>query len=442
MPTSSTAPQTATSWPNWLPAAALASLVYIGFQPFTDVASATGGNIANQIGFALIGVAALRMVYGLPEHARAALLQPAWLAFAFGLAFAVTQADDVNGAVRAALFSAIVVLAGGAAVAWLASKADLTGWLTFVALATLGFCLTAVYLFPAIGVHGAGGYEAQHAGLWRGIYPHKNVAGYVAGAFVVTGLYVARNGRPFWGLLTVALALLFTLEAGSKTVLGVLPAAVAAGWLASRFENGLLRAFVVVAPVLTLAIVTLGAAISEQANELLQTISPNTTFTGRLDLWKFTVEQIVKQPFAGYGYESFWGTPRVTLLEQPIELSWDVRKIVHGHNSYLDTLINFGAIGAVPVLWVLLVRPVFHFASLPRIGRGAAAPLGELYISLWLLCAMGASLETFFVRRSDPVWFTLVIAVFGLQIAYARTRPQLAANSAGSSRSTTAVAAE
>ena len=409
------------AWPRWLPAALICAIVYVTFEPFADGASVQGGNLVNQLGFGLIGIACIRLVHAMDERARAALLQPAWIAVAFVLLLAVARADDPNGALRAAIFSMIVVLAGGTIVAWQSSRAELTATLSTAALAAIGFSLVAVALYPEVGVHQGGGYESQHAGLWRGVYAHKNVAGYVAGAFVVVGLFVAFNGRPLVGLVTAGLALLFTLEAGSKTVLGVLPVAIATGWLASRFRNGLVRAILVLLPVLALAAVTLGAALSEPLDDVLQSIAPGTTFTGRLDLWKFTAEQIARQPHAGYGFESFWTTPRVTGLEQPIELSWDVRKIVHGHNSYLDAIIAFGLWGGAVVLWVVLVRPVWHFARLPKASAPAGA-LAQLYIQLWLLCMMGASLESFFLRRSDPVWFTLVIALFGLQVAYVRTR--------------------
>ena len=417
-----TATEAATpTWPRWLPAGLVGAIVFVTFEPFGDGAATQGGNLVNQLGFGVLGIACIRLIQIMDARARTALLQPAWLAVALVLLFAVLQADYTPGSLRAAIFSAIVVLAGGTILAWPSSRSELTGTLAFVALVALAFSFIAVFVYPDVGVHGGGGFEAQHAGLWRGVYSHKNVASYVAGGFLMVGLFLAANGRPVAGLLTATLALVFTLNAGSKTVLGVLPVAIVTGCLASRFRNGLLRATTVALPVAVLAAVTLGAALSESLNEVLQSIAPGTTFTGRLDLWKFTAEQIAKQPDTGYGFESFWTTPRVTGLEQPIELSWDVRKIVHGHNSYLDAVVAFGMWGAAIVLWVLIVRPLWHFACLPKVGAPAGA-LAQLYIQLWLLCMMGASLESFFLRRSDPVWFMLLLAVFGLQIAYVRTR--------------------
>ena len=410
----------ATSWPRWLPAGLLAAFVYVGFEPFADGSSVEGGNLVNQIGFAALALVAARLIAFMPPQARRALLRPAWVAVGVVLLLAALRADDPGASLRAAIFSAIVVVVAGTIVAWPRSQGELTGTLTTAALAALAFSLVAVFAVPHVGVHGPFGPEAHHAGLWRGVYPHKNVAGYVAGAFVIVGVYVARSGRPGWGIVTATLAVIFTVQAGSKTVLAVLPVALTTAWLAARFSNPWLRALTVALPVAALATVTLGAALFPSVDATLQAMFPGTTFTGRLDLWRFTAEQIAKRPHGGYGFESFWTTQRAIGLEQPIELSWDVRKIVHGHNAFLDAVIAFGGWGAAIVLWVVLVLPVAHFARLPA--RGPVARLGQLYIALWLLCAMGASLESFFLRRADPVWFTMTLAVFGLQIAYHRSR--------------------
>ena len=32
------------------------------------------------------------------------------------------------------------------------------------------------------------------------------------------------------------------------------------------------------------------------------------TFTGRTDIWKFVVTQIMQRPITGYGFATFWGT--------------------------------------------------------------------------------------------------------------------------------------
>ena len=426
MPPTRTDALAATDLPRGLIAAAIVALVWIGFQPFDtgEVVGQTagasgGGNATNQIGFGLLGLLCVWLVTQLDAARRAALLRPAWIVVGVLLLTATLTADAPPSAFRAALFSAIVVLCAGVAVALPRSMDEMTATLGWGGLAALLFSLVAVFLLPEKGVHDGGGFEAQHAGLWRGVYAHKNVAAYVAGAFVILGLFVARNGRALLGLTLAGLGTLFVLGAGSKTVLGILPAALLVGWLAARASWSPLRFILVLLPLAILATVTLGTALSESANDLLQDIAPGTTFTGRLDLWRYTVEAIGKAPW-GYGFESFWSTPRVTQAEQPIELSWDVRKIVHAHSSYLDAAVTFGVAGGLVLIALLTLRPAWHFARIPA--KGTPNRLAEMWVTLWLFTAMGGCLESFFLRRSDPVWFAMALSLFGLQVTHAMTR--------------------
>ena len=50
------------------------------------------------------------------------------------------------------------------------------------------------------------------------------------------------------------------------------------------------------------------------------------------------------------------------------------------------------------------------------LASGNAGKLALLFITLWIFTALGASLESFFFRRADPVWFTMLIAVVGLRL--------------------------
>ena len=42
--------------------------------------------------------------------------------------------------------------------------------------------------------------------------------------------------------------------------------------------------------------------------------------------------------------------------------------------------------------------------------------MAELFFRIWLFALYSACLETFFFRRADPVWFSLLIAVIGLRL--------------------------
>ena len=190
----------------------------------------------------------------------------------------------------------------------------------------------------------------------------------------------------------------------------------------SRLKTPHLRFIISLVPLGILFTITVGSAVIPQINGVLQMIAPGTTFTGRLDLWQYTVERIAEQPFVGYGFENFWGTSTVINADQPIELTWDVREIVHGHNSYLDAAISFGLPGLVIIMFVLIILPAMDYAATNR--QGPSSRLANLFLSIWIFTSLNACLESFFFRRSDPVWFCMLLAVIGLRLlATGRSRP-------------------
>ncbi len=409
-----------TSKTSWLPSTLILAIVFISFRPFVSEVTTTtgtsgGGDIVNQLGFGLMGI---YCGYLLLKHASSNILgafaNPVWgLALTF-LVLAVFTADSPSSSMRAMIFSLIVVVAAATALALPRNMSEMVSSLTIASLLAVIFCYVAVFFVPEQGVHSGAGAESQHGGLWRGVYDHKNVASYVMGAFVMIGLFAMRNGRPLLGFILAILSFIFVIQAGSKTVLGILPIAIICAATARWIHWKLLRVFIILLPVLGLIAATLGAVIYPPILETLQSFIPGLTYTGRVDLWEFGLQFIQKEPWFGYGFESFWATPRVENMEQPIELSWDIRGIVHGHNSWMDGAIAFGLPAMVPIVLALAIMPIRDFLRIPETGN--AARLGTLFLSIWIFTALGASLESFFFRRSDPVWFCMLLAIIGLRI--------------------------
>ncbi len=406
---------------SWLPSALILAIVFISFRPFVSEvtnaggAAKGGGDIVNQLGFGLLGIYCFFLIF---KHASSniisAFAHPIWFITLAVLAVSVFSADNPSSALRAMIFSLIVVLAAVTALALPRNMAELVSSLSFASLLAIGFCYIAVFFVPEQGVHSGAGAESQHDGLWRGVYDHKNVASYVMGVFVMIGLFAMRNGRQLLGLILVFLSLIFVIQAGSKTVLGILPIAIFCAAAARWMHWGFLRLFIILFPVFGLIAATLGAVLYPPILESLREYIPGLTYTGRVDLWEFGMQFIQHEPWLGYGFESFWATPRVENMEQPIELSWDIRGIVHGHNSWMDGAIAFGLPGMIPIIIALTIMPIRDFMKIPETGN--AARLGTLFLGIWIFTALGASLESFFFRRSDPVWFCMLLAIIGLRI--------------------------
>ena len=83
----------------------------------------------------------------------------------------------------------------------------------------------------------------------------------------------------------------------------------------------------------------------------------------------------------------------------------------HSHNGYLDTALTMGLPGLALLIAVLVIAPLRDFHAADRGGNGG--PLAMLLLQIWLFALYLSSMESFFLDRVDPMWFTFLIAVFG-----------------------------
>lgn len=213
-----------------LVAALILCVLLISFRPFQPASTAiagSGGDLVNQLGFgALGGVSVLAMMVLANPRTLVALISPMWIVM-FGFLFLSTfVAIDPEAAQRAVLFTAIAVLC---MIAVLALPRDADGFslaLVIAAFAVLTLSYAGLVIVPDLAKHTANEIEAEHAGLWRGIFAHKNIAGPVMAAFSFGGIYLIRRGWRRIGTVLLALALWFVAHTGSKTATALVPLVV------------------------------------------------------------------------------------------------------------------------------------------------------------------------------------------------------------------------
>ena len=84
----------------------------------------------------------------------------------------------------------------------------------------------------------------------------------------------------------------------------------------------------------------------------------------------------------------------------------------HSHNGYIDTALSMGLPGLALLIGVLVIAPLRNFHHADR--GGNQGPLAMMLLQIWLFGLYLSSLESFFLDRADPMWFTFLVAVFGL----------------------------
>lgn len=241
----------------------------------------------------------------------------------------------------------------GLAALGLAKQIELEDLVAVVVLAALGYILIGVAVELQLG--------AFHP--WRSEYRfigtcHPNTLSVYGsmlclGAGAVAGRKENLSIRWDWVLVAIGLATLMLTR--SRTALAALLVAYAVAKLTRASTGG--KATLVAA-----ATLLLGAAIgyfavtgSGGVRILEDTASMGRTehfgsLTGRLPLWEELIGQIQKRPVLGYGYLAFWDKANVERLSDLFQ--WE---IPHGHNLYLDVLLDGGFVGLGLFLLVLAV---------------------------------------------------------------------------------------
>ncbi|SIQ93922.1 O-antigen ligase [Rhizobium sp. RU35A] len=273
----------------------------------------------------------------------------------------------------------------------------------------LGLCYLGVLAFPTRAIHQTNDFlEPQHAGHWRGLYMQKNEAGVAMVLISFVGLYVASSWSKRIGYAIVAAAVFFLLHTGAKTSMGMLPAMLVLAALVERFP--VTRLPIVFGGVALLNLLTIGVVAIRPIRDFVQSLGIDATYTARADIWLLGLDAIAQRPITGYGFDGFWQTPELKNSTLSIA-TWAV-KAVDAHNAYLDAAINAGLPGLLLMLVWVLYLPLRHVAKAQE--RNNFNALARLFLRVWLYSIFLAGLESVFMTRSGPVWFSLCVAMFGL----------------------------
>jgi len=107
--------------------------------------------------------------------------------------------------------------------------------------------------------------------------------------------------------------------------------------------------------------------------------------TGRVPLWELCMDYASRQPWVGYGYNSFFNPER--LKQVGAELAWLPNE---AHSVYLDLLLGVGVVGLflfVVILLTGIIRSFIYHAGAPRAGYAFLA-------MVLVLCALNGLLES------------------------------------------------
>jgi O-antigen ligase len=202
---------------------------------------------------------------------------------------------------------------------------------------------------------------------------------------------------------------LFLLYSAGKSSLTLCFAVLLLTSLTARVHSFWLRVLMLLGPLLLLNMLSVGTVMYEGFAVIAKALPLDSTFTGRTDIWAFAVQALQQRLPIGYGFSSFWGSSSIQNLPEGKE--W-AAFASHSHNGYLDTALGMGLPGLALLIVAFVIEPLrnFHKADL----GGNNGPLTMLLLRIWLFGIYLSALESFFLDRADPLWFTFLLALFGL----------------------------
>lgn len=265
-------------------------------------------------------------------------------------------------------------------------------------------CLVFALALPGLGTHEAGPY----AGVWRGLFGHKNRLGGMMVLAVVTIYLCPKHNKKEVLLsricLPIALFLVFMSE--SKTALLILVCLSfiipALFWMSGRGSRSLERALFV-----SLFGIIITSIVVKNTTDILEILGKDPTLTGRTETWELAWDNVLERPAFGYGYRVFWSDKSPARLGS-VEGWRD--KISHSHNTYLDLMLDLGFVGFfcfLIVLWIFMRRlsRVLYFR--------------KNSVAIWMLAFVAYMVvvgitERTVLEQSDIVWAIFILSTFFL----------------------------
>jgi O-antigen ligase len=225
------------------------------------------------------------------------------------------------------------------------------------------FSLLLIKYYPGLGILYPHGVR-----MWTGVTTHKNSLGclcMIAAFFLLWRLHRrwreddSTGGKltPWADVSVLAIAgILLNGEDGGYSATALAALAVGVGsftgllWLRKRTQAvpwvALLAVLLILIAFGATAPLTGGSNVAVFSGSLGRT----DNLTGRTDLWAALLPTIEDRPLFGYGFGSFWTTARREFYDMS-----------HGHNGYLDVMLDLGIVGlAFCVGWLLSCARKLH----------------------------------------------------------------------------------
>ncbi|MFB2768849.1 O-antigen ligase family protein [Pelatocladus sp. BLCC-F211] len=278
--------------------------------------------------------------------------------------------------------------------------------LAWVGGLSIFFCLIVGFAAPSIGTHLINGVVS-----WRGIYAHKQhmgrFMGFIASIFLIQIL--DKRSNRWIGMILMLFSLILILLSTSKTGLIIFlyplfafPIYMIVKQRKNRFFILLIAVFILTI-VATLILVNLDSIV-------VNLLGKDIEFNGRTPLWILTIEQGLKRPFLGYGYNAFWTTDA---SYEVIRNTWlwyekiDPKTPFQAHNGFIDLFVQLGFVGLSLFIFDML-KVIYRVVNILFMTRKIE--------SFWMFMFLGINIlvnssEVITIMSTNSIFWIIYVSV-------------------------------
>ncbi len=273
----------------------------------------------------------------------------------------------------------------------------------YAMIALLAINYLVVFLTP-FGVHGeVFGEQSSVVGDWRGIIPHKNIAGAACGLTILLFLFDNRQFSKVTSALVILAAAIFLYFSNSRTSEVVLIPAILLGFAIRPYDAShrtALGVFLLIVAGIALQL------LSANSVALAEFLNDPGSLTGRGAIWPLLIEYARDRPWTGAGFGSFWligdASPIWTLTT-----GWVAIYAPHGHNGFLDLLVTIGVPGLILAVIALAIWPLLRLLLSVSIGKTRRS----LLLTLIAFCLGHNLTESSLLSGAAVVEVFLILAI-------------------------------
>jgi O-antigen ligase len=282
---------------------------------------------------------------------------------------------------------------------------------------TFGIASLLSLLFVIVPPHYGLETKEFHAGIWRGIYHHKNVLGRIMSLSAVVFLLLALSGGRHkwfnWATFGFSFCLLMLSNSMTSlvtllTILVLLPMCKALRWHYS------LRIPFLITVVLISGVV--GTFFFSNLETALSALGKDITLTGRTSMWLLLIEIGQQNPWLGYGYGAFWlGWDGPSQLLWNSLFSWHPN---HAHNGFLQLWLDLGLIGLL-LFTLSFIKASQQAVAWVRLTKTAEGFWPLLFLAFMLINNVT---ESVILSPNTIFWILYVTTAFTINVQSERER--------------------